>query len=199
MAAEPPLSYLMLGELHFQPWEYSLAFAGPCLAGLAGSRLASRLVARTGERNVLMKIGSIRAMWPVGLAFVQAGRSGLLTVMAVETALIFFVSLHNPVLAAYRMRRVETGSLVRVLAAWSITSSLSIACTTMLWGLLAAAAGPRAAIAAAGVALLGTPLLLLGTPRGEQAPDRGGPKVSAPGPQRGQDRDLTSAVNTHAS
>jgi hypothetical protein len=56
-----------------------------------------------------------------------------------------------------------------VLAAWSITTSTSIAVISVLWGLLAQLTGPRAAIALAGVLLLGTPFLL---PRHVTTPER---------------------------
>lgn len=36
MATAPLLAVLMLGELGFPPWQYGLAFAVPCLGGLAG-------------------------------------------------------------------------------------------------------------------------------------------------------------------
>lgn len=84
MAAEPPLTFLMLGRLGFPAWQYGLAFAVPCLGGLVGSRLAHRVVARYGQNAVLLRLGAVRVLWPVGLAFVRPGVSGLLLVMAVE-------------------------------------------------------------------------------------------------------------------
>jgi hypothetical protein len=45
MATEPLLAVLMLGRLHFRPWQYGLAFAVPCLGGLIGSRVAGRVAA----------------------------------------------------------------------------------------------------------------------------------------------------------
>jgi hypothetical protein len=47
-----------------------------------------------------------------------------------------------------------------VLAAWSVSTSLTTAALTAAWGGLAALTSPRIAIAVAGVLLLGTPLLL---------------------------------------
>lgn len=160
MAAEPPLTFLMLGQLGFAPWQYGLAFALPCLGGLIGSRLASRVVARYGQCTVLVRVGALRALWPIGLAVIQPGAPGLLIVMAVELALILCVSLHNPVVAAYRLENIDSSRLARVLSAWSITSSAGIAITTGLWGLLTNLTSPRTAIATAGVLLLTTPLLL---------------------------------------
>jgi hypothetical protein len=41
-----------------------------------------------------------------------------------------------------------------------VSSNACVAALTALWGVLAALAGPRAAIAAAGLLMLATPLLL---------------------------------------
>ncbi|GHF68577.1 MFS transporter [Amycolatopsis bartoniae] len=169
MAGEPVLSVLMLAHLGFPVWQYGLAFAVPCLGGLVGSRLAPRVTARLGERKVLRVFGTLRACWPVGLAFVRPGPAGLAVVMITELGLITCISLFNSVFAAYRLNAVEPGHHARVLTAWSITSSTSIAVLTLLWGLLAQLTGPRAALAAAGVLLLATPFLL---PRGPLGPFR---------------------------
>ncbi|GAA1940830.1 MFS transporter [Amycolatopsis minnesotensis] len=160
MAAEPLLSVLMLSHLGFPVWEYGLAFAVPCVGGLIGSRLARRVVSRRGEQRVLRVFGALRACWPLGLAFVQPGVAGLAIVMVTEFGLIGCVSMFNSVFAAYRLTSTDPARHARVLAAWSITSSLSIAVFTMSWGLLAQFTSPRAAIAVAGILLLGTPFLL---------------------------------------
>ena len=166
MAPAPLLSVLMLGQLGFTPWQYGLAFALPCLGGLLGSRLSRPLVARYGRRRVLLATGTLRACWPVGLAFVGPGTSGLLLVMAVEFALITCMGVFTPVLATTRLEGTPPDRTTRTLSAWSITSRTTTAAVTALWGLLAALTGPRTAIALAGVLLLATPLLL---PRGERA------------------------------
>lgn len=72
MATEPLLAVLMLGDLGFPPWQYGLAFAVPCVGGLIGSRLARRVVARYGRHRVLRTAGTLRAVWLIGLAFVQS-------------------------------------------------------------------------------------------------------------------------------
>ena len=77
MAAAPTLAVLMLGRLHFAPWQYGLAFAVPCLGGLTGSRLARRLVARFGRHQVMFTAGTLRGCFPVGLAFIGPGPGGL--------------------------------------------------------------------------------------------------------------------------
>ncbi|CAL9659736.1 hypothetical protein SUDANB174_06911 [Streptomyces sp. enrichment culture] len=76
MATAPLLAVLMLGDLGFAPWQYSLAFAVPCVGGLVGARLAGPLVARFGEHRVLVVSGVLRACWPVGLVFVGPGTGG---------------------------------------------------------------------------------------------------------------------------
>ncbi|MFH8577034.1 MFS transporter [Streptomyces zaomyceticus] len=160
MATAPLLAVLMLGPLGFAPWQYGLAFAVPCVGGLVGSRLAPPLVARFGRHRVLLTAGVLRVCWPVGLAFVHPGVTGLLLVMGVELALITCSAVFNPVLAAHRLDLTATDRVTRTLVAWSVTTKAGIAGLTALWGLLAVAVGPRAAIALAGVLLLVTPLLL---------------------------------------
>ncbi|MBB5080180.1 MFS transporter [Nonomuraea endophytica] len=165
MAAEPLMAVLMLGRLGFAPWEYALAFALPCLGGLVGARLARRLVARSGQRRIMLTAGALRACWPVGLAFVQPGVPGIVLVIALQLGLVTCCAVYNPVLATYRLDHTEPDRVARMLSAWSISTSVTIAALTALWGLLAALTSPRAAVAAAGVLLLATPILL---PRREQ-------------------------------
>ncbi|MDQ0379427.1 MFS transporter [Amycolatopsis thermophila] len=160
MAGEPVLAVLMLGHLGFPAWQYGLAFAVPCVGGLIGSRLARRVAARWGEPTALRVFGTLRACWPLGLAFVQPGTAGLLIVMVTELGLITCASLFNSVFAAHRLTSTDPGRHARMLTAWSITTSTSIAVLTLVWGLLAQLTGPRAALALAGVLLLGTPFLL---------------------------------------
>lgn len=160
MASAPLLAVLMLGRLGFAPWQYGLAFAVPCLGGLLGSRLSRRLTARHGSHRILLAAGTLRACWPVGLAFVGPGTPGLLLVMAVEFGLITCAGVFNPVLATSRLELTPPDRVTRTLAAWSISTKTATAATTALWGWLAALTGPRTAIALAGALLLATPLLL---------------------------------------
>jgi predicted MFS family arabinose efflux permease len=168
MATEPLLAVLLLRHLGFSPWEYGLAFAAPCLGGLIGSRLARRAVARYGRDRILRTVGTLRAVWLVGLAFVRPGVAGLVTVIAVELAIIVCMSLYTPVLATYRLENTPADRVARTLTAWSISSGVSIAILSALGGLLAAATGPRTAIAVAGVLILATPLLLPQVSRGRR-------------------------------
>lgn len=160
MAGEPPLAVLMLGQLGFQPWQYGLAFAVPCVGGLIGSRLARPVAARYGNATVLRVFGRLRACWPLGLVLVRPGLAGLLIVMATELVLIICCSIFNPVMATYRLQAADDERVSRVLAAWSVSSSACRAAVIALWGLLATATSPRWALAAAGLLLLATPLLL---------------------------------------
>ncbi len=160
MATEPLLAVLLLRQLGFAPWQYGLAFAAPCVGGLIGSRLARRVVARYGQHRVFRVAGTLRAVWLIGLAFVRPGVVGLVTVMAVELAIIISMSLFTPVLATYRLEHTPQHRAARTLSAWSISTSVSIAVCTALGGLLADVTSPRTALAVAGVLILASPLLL---------------------------------------
>jgi MFS family permease len=160
MATMPLLAVLMLGRLGFPPWQYGLAFAAPCVGGLIGSRAARPLVARFGRRRVMLSAGALRACWSLGLAFIRPGVAGLVLVMIVELGLISSMGVFNPVFASYRLNEIRADRVARTLSAWSVTSNLTIALMTALWGLLAHLTSARDAIAVAGVLILATPLLL---------------------------------------
>jgi MFS family permease len=160
MATEPLLAVLLLRNLGFPPWQYGLAFAAPCVGGLIGSRLARRVVARYGQHAVFRTVGTLRAIWLIGLAFVRPGVVGLVTVIAVELAIIVSMSLYNPVLAAYRLEHTPNHRVARTLSAWSIGQQASIAIFTALGGLLADATSPRTALTVIGLLILASPLLL---------------------------------------
>jgi MFS family permease len=201
MATEPLLAILLLRDLGFPPWQYGLAFAAPCLGGLVGSRLARRTVARHGRRRVLRVAGTLRAVWLIGLAATPSGTAGLVTVIAVELAIIVHMSLYTPVLAAYRLEQTPRHLVARTLTAWSVGQQTAIAVLTALAGLLADATGPRTVLTAAGLLALATPLLLPGRRRLAQAPvgrpERDARPAPAPGPspvrrlpcRHGQDED----------
>ncbi|MFJ1844988.1 MFS transporter [Streptomyces sp. NPDC088146] len=167
MATEPLLAVLLLRELGFPAWQYGLAFAVPCVGGLIGSRLAPRVVARYGRHGVFRIVGTLRAVWLIGLAFVRPGVVGLVTVMAVELAIIINMSLYTPVLATYRLEHTPKHLVARTLSAWSIGQQASIAVCTAFGGLLADVTGPRTSITVAGLLILITPLLL---PRRDHTP-----------------------------
>lgn len=167
LATSPLLVVLMVGELGFAPWQYGLAFAVPCVGGLIGSRLAGPLVERYGRHRVLLAAGTLRACWLIGLAFIGPGAAGLALVIVVEFGLITCSGVFNPVFSTYRLDHTPADRVARTLSAWSVTSKLSIAAMTGLWGLLAGVTGPRTAVGVAGILILATPLLL---PRRDHAP-----------------------------
>ncbi|MGD0560202.1 MAG: MFS transporter [Streptosporangiaceae bacterium] len=160
MASAPVLSVLMLDDLRFTAWAFGLAFGIPCIGGLIGSRLSRRLVARYGNRAVLLAAGTVRACWPIGLAFIGSGLPGLAEVIVIELGLIISLSVFNPPFATYRLEQTPKDRVSRVLSAWSITSNLTIALLTVAWGVLAEVAGPRVALGVAGALMLCTPVLL---------------------------------------
>lgn len=160
LAPTPLIAVLMLGRLHIAPWQYGLAFALPCLGGLAGARLARRLTPRYGQGTILRRAGALRACWSVGLAFIPGGWAGVTLVALIEFGLITCCAVFNPVSATYRLEQTPTDRLARTLAAWTITTKTTVAALTAVWGVLASVAGLRVAIAVAGVIMLATPLLL---------------------------------------
>ncbi len=160
MATAPVIAVLMLGDLGFAPWQYGLAFAAPCVGGLVGSRLARPLVARHGCLRVLRVAGTARACWLLPLAFVRPGAGGLLLVMSAQLGVVTCAAVFNPVLVTYRLEHTGAARVARTLAAWSVGVKITVAALTALWGAFAAMAGPRAAIAAAGVLMLASPLPL---------------------------------------
>jgi MFS family permease len=165
MATEPLLAVLMLRQLGFPPWQYGLAFAAPCAGGLIGSRLAPRVVSRYGQQRVFGTVGTLRAIWLIGLAFIRPGVAGLAIVIAVQLAIILSMSLYNPVLATYRLEHTPTDRVARTLSAWSIGQQASIAVFTALGGVLADITSPRTALTVIGLVILTSPLLL---PRGHE-------------------------------
>jgi hypothetical protein len=167
MATEPLVAVLMLGDLHFPPWQYGLSFAVPCVGGLIGSRLARRLVARYGRHRVILGAGWLRACWPIGMAFIRPGAAGVVLVIVVQLGLITCMGVYNPVLSTYRLEQAPAERVARMLSAWSVSGSLTTAAMTALWGVLASLTSPRIGIAVAGVLMLGTPLLL---PRRDRTP-----------------------------
>ena len=183
MATEPLLAVLLLRQLGFPPWQYGLAFAAPCVGGLIGSRLARRVVARYGQHRVFRTVGTLRAVWLIGLAFTRPGAVGLVTVMAVELAIIISMSLYSPVLATYRLQHTPKHLIARTLSAWSIGQQAAIAVFSALGGVLADLTSTRTALAVAGLLILASPLLL---PRRETPAPAGDQALAAAGSGPGQ-------------
>jgi hypothetical protein len=84
----------------------------------------------------MLSAGALRACWSVGLAFIHPGIAGIVLVIAVQFDLVTCVGVFNPVLATYRLDQTETDRIARTLSAWSVTSNVTIAALTALWGLL---------------------------------------------------------------
>lgn len=168
LAVEPELAILMIGQLKFAAWQYTLAFGSPCVGGLIGSWLSPRLVTRFGRHRVMVASGTLAACWPVGLSFTGPGAAGVILVIGLQFGLVLCMGVFAPVSSTYRLDHTEKRLVARVLAAWSVSKNLTIAALTASWGVLASLTSPRIAIAAAGVLLLGTPLLL---PRRAHVPE----------------------------
>ncbi|MEO3926383.1 MFS transporter [Micromonosporaceae bacterium B7E4] len=160
MATVPLLAVLLLGEYRFPAWQYGLAFGIPALGGFVGARLSARLVRRYGRHLVMTVSGWLRSFFPFGLAFLQPGIAGLLTVIIVEGLLITCMGIFNPIYATERLQRTPADRVARVLSAWSVSSRLGQATLMVIWGILATLTSPLAAITISGVLLLATPLLL---------------------------------------
>lgn len=160
MGTGPLLAVLLLGEYGLPAWQYGLAFGIPALGGLLGARLSARLVAAHGRDRVMRVSGWLRSLFPLGLALVQPGLPGLLTVIVVEGLLITAMGVFNPISATVRLQRTPTDRVARVLSAWTISSRLVQATLMVAAGVLASLTSPLAAITVAGVLLCGTPLLL---------------------------------------
>lgn len=160
MATEPLLAVLLLRDLGWEAWQYGLAFGLPCIGGFVGARIAPSLAARYGRRRVLVVSGSLRAVWPVGLALTMPGTAGVVLVVGVELALITCMGVFNPLFATERLERVPADRIGRVMVAWNVTGTAGIAALTALGGLCAAVADARSAIGIAGALLLVTPFLL---------------------------------------
>ena len=138
LAAEPLLVVLMLGPLKFAPWQYTLAFGAPCIGGLIGSRLARGLVARFGRHRVMLVSGTLRACWPIGLAFTGSGRAAWCSSSRSSSgsSSAWACTTRCPPPTGSTTRRSDL--VARVLAAWSVSTSLATAVLT------AGGAGSRA-------------------------------------------------------
>ncbi|MCW3816042.1 MFS transporter [Micromonospora sp. DR5-3] len=159
-ATVPLLAVLLLGEYHFPAWQYGLAFGIPALGGFVGARLSARLVRRYGRHRVMTVSGWLRSLFPLGLAFIHPGITGLVTVIVVEGLLITCMGIFNPIYATERLQRTPADHAAQVLSAWGVSSKLVQATLMVVWGILATLTSPLAAITISGVLLLATPLLL---------------------------------------
>lgn len=160
MAASPLLTVLMLGELHFEPWQYGVGWGVPCAAGVLGAFALKPLTARLGARKVLLLAGVGRAVWLPLLAAMPAGVPGLLLIMVVEFLALFWTGVFNPAFATYRMTHTEDGYLARVIAGWQVTSRTTQPLAMLLGGALAAATSVRSALLVCGLIAAASSVLL---------------------------------------
>ena len=158
MVSAPLLAVLMLGDLHFAPWHSGLAFGSSRRRpGRSGCPAAWPTATAATESARGRRVARV---WPVGLAAVGRGVPGLALVMVLELGLITSAGVFNPVLVATQLDLTPPDRVARTLSAWTVSTRGVTAALTALWGVLASLAGPRAAIALAGLLLLATPLLL---------------------------------------
>ncbi|WP_405159615.1 MFS transporter [Nocardia sp. NBC_01499] len=156
----PLLAILMLRDLQLAPWQYGLALGIPSLGGIIGSLLTSRLVARVGERTVLLGFGVLRTCWMGFLVLAGPGLVGVVVIVAAETTLLFCAGVFNPVFTTFRMRVTDDEFMSRVGIAWSISGRGCQPLFIALGGALATVTTVRFAIGCAAVALLASSLLL---------------------------------------
>ncbi|GGL06828.1 MFS transporter [Nocardia jinanensis] len=178
MLVSPLMALLMLRELGFPPWQYGLALGIPGLGGLLGSWCAPRLVARFGQRPVLLGFGTLRTCWLGSVVLAGPGPLGFSVILVASTLLLFSAGVFNPVFSAYRMSHTPDDHMVRVGTAWSISARCVQPAFIALGGVLAAAIGVRAAIGVAALALLAGSALLpwgYGHENQVQGPAAGGP------------------------
>jgi hypothetical protein len=90
----------------------------------------------------MLTAGALRACWPLGLAFIRPGAAGIVLVIAVQFGLVTCIGVFNPVMATYRLEHTGKDQVARTLSAWSITSNVTIAAMTALWGVLASLTSP---------------------------------------------------------
>ena len=84
-----------------------------------------------------------RRRWPGAEVAAEGGQcAGIILVIAVQLGLVTCCGVFNPVFATYRLDQTETDRVSRTLSAWSVTSNVTIAALTAMWGLLAAITGP---------------------------------------------------------
>jgi MFS family permease len=183
MGTEPLIALLMLRQLDFSPWQYSFAFAAPCIGGFIGARSAAPLAERFGRHRVMVVSGALRSCWILGWAFVQPGFPGLALAIAVQFGLVTSCGVMIPVYSAYRLEQTPKELAAHTLSSWSVSSNLTIAALTVGLGLLASAVGVRTAIAVAGTAMLATPLLLIPV-RAAPAPELESVPEPEPAPSR---------------
>lgn len=150
----PLLAVFMLTTLHLSAFEYSLALGAPSAAGLLGSILSPRIVARHGARRVLLVVGSARGFCLLPLAFAPRGLWGLAVIVAAESLLLLTAGVFNPVFYTFRMRATPDGLMTRVATAWSVSNRTVTPLFIAAGGWLATVFDVRTAILVSGLLCL---------------------------------------------
>ncbi|GAA2913151.1 hypothetical protein Acy02nite_90540 [Actinoplanes cyaneus] len=160
VASTPLIAVLMLRDLGFSPAAYGLALGLPCTAGVLGSLVAPRIIARAGLMRVLLIGGAARCLW-IGIIPLAPGTpAGLAMIVGADTALLMCAGVFNPVFATYRMQATADGYLARVAAAWAVSGKIAQPAMIAAAGLAAAAFGARTALLALAAVLLTTIVIL---------------------------------------
>lgn len=152
--ASPLLSVFMLTTLHLTALEYSISLGAPCAAGLLGSLLSPRSVARWGERRVLLIVGSARGLFLLPVAFAPRGLEGLAVIVASQSLLLLTAGVFNPVFYTYRMRATPDELMTRVVTAWSVSNRTVTPLFIAAGGYLATVFDVRTAVLISGIMAL---------------------------------------------
>jgi predicted MFS family arabinose efflux permease len=121
MLMSPLETVFMIRDLHAQPWQYGLTLGLPCAAGLAGARLAPRLLARSSPLRVASVAAALRAPWMLVFPFATPGTGGLILVGVMTAGLLGFSAIHNTALTTYRLQTTPDHLQTRAATAWSVT------------------------------------------------------------------------------
>jgi len=148
----PLITVLVLDMLKLPASAYGLALGVPCLGGIAGSRLAPALTRKLGAHRVLIVFGALRAPWMLLYPLATHPVSGLVILMAADTALLACAGVFNPVFATYRMNVTTDSYMARVRSAWGISSKTVQPVCVLIGGGLAALIGVRPTILIAALA-----------------------------------------------
>lgn len=145
----PLLTVLMLRELKFAVWQYSLSLGIQGAGGLLGALWSRRLSVRHSPVAVMLFSGTIRCL-PLGLlAIAPAGWGGWALITASETIGLFSAGVFNPTFGTYRMTVTDDQFLTRVTTAWSISSKVAQPLMIIVGGILAALTNVRLSLATA--------------------------------------------------
>lgn len=177
VASTPLIAVFMLRDLHFSPAAYGLALGLPCAAGVLGSLMAPRIIARAGLMRVLLVGGAARCLWMGFIPLAPGTPAGLAMIVGADTALLLCAGVFNPAFATYRMQVTAGGYLARVAAAWAVSGKIAQPVMIAAAGLVAAVLGARTALLALSAVLLATVVIL----PWRAWPPRHPPAVTGPG------------------